>query len=362
MSENKRVFYAIEKAAIAPRGSTTFTSIRGLQNCNMTTNFNLQPVFEIGMISIYENIETIPTVEVTAQKLLDGYCPMFLLATQGAASPTLIARTSVDPCTMIFGVWPDTQSVASGTPVCYLNLSGLYINSVSYRLDTTSNAREDVTFTGNNKVWTIGNPTINDAAGPGANISLSNGNDQPLAIGGSGGVNRREHFILGYTANASRLPSQLPGVSSSGYVGLDAAGNYSCHLQSFAVSANFARDDIAELGRKGVFTKTPKLPIEVTCELVVHSTSGDVASMSEEGIYGTGYGKYNLINQTIFLRMAEGLALDLSDKNKCMSVAVGGGDTGGANQSSTYSFRNYNDLSVYHRNDVSSLGAPPGGW
>jgi hypothetical protein len=97
----------------------------------------------------------------------------------------------------------------------------------------------------------------------------------------------------------------------------------------------------------------------------MHSTSGDLISMQEEGLYGTGYGKYNLVDQEIVVRMAEGLVIDCGTKNKILTVGLTGGDTGGANQAVTYTFRNYNDMSVYHPQDPNAASAsfiPANGW
>jgi hypothetical protein len=62
---NKRLFFAVYQVGICPPGISTFTSahvIHGLQSVGLTTNFNLQQVFEIGQLEIYENIEQIPVI------------------------------------------------------------------------------------------------------------------------------------------------------------------------------------------------------------------------------------------------------------------------------------------------------------
>ena len=91
---NRRIFYACQAVGIASEGSTTFTPIRGLQSVGINTTFNLEQVFEIGMISIYENIENVPDVEVTLEKVLDGYPLIYHLATEDASSRTLVGRSN----------------------------------------------------------------------------------------------------------------------------------------------------------------------------------------------------------------------------------------------------------------------------
>ena len=53
----------------------------GVQSVGITTTFNLEQVFELGQLAIYENVEGTPDVEVTMSKVLDGYIPLFCLAT-----------------------------------------------------------------------------------------------------------------------------------------------------------------------------------------------------------------------------------------------------------------------------------------
>ena len=79
MATNNRVYYAIQQVGIAAgsRGNNNFTPVHGVQSVGITTTFNLEQVFELGQISIYENVEGTPDVEVTMSKVLDGYIPLY---------------------------------------------------------------------------------------------------------------------------------------------------------------------------------------------------------------------------------------------------------------------------------------------
>jgi hypothetical protein len=66
---NKRIFFGCYAAGIAPDGSSTFTPIHGLQTIGINTSFNLEQAFEIGQINIYQNIENVPDIEVTTEKV-----------------------------------------------------------------------------------------------------------------------------------------------------------------------------------------------------------------------------------------------------------------------------------------------------
>jgi len=51
-----------------------------------------------------------------------------------------------------------------------------------------------------------------------------------------------------------------------------------------------------------------------------------------------------------------GYAFDLGKKNRLSSVSYGGGDAGGGNATTTYSYTNFNDL------DVQQSGKAMPGW
>ena len=84
---NNRIFYACQAVAIAKTGeivnNTNIASgkaavMRGVQSVGVTSNFNLDQVFEFGQIQIYENVETVADVEVTCEKVIDGNRLLYL--------------------------------------------------------------------------------------------------------------------------------------------------------------------------------------------------------------------------------------------------------------------------------------------
>ena len=78
---NNRIFYACQAVAIEPQyvndnvltNAGVLAPLHGVQSVGINTTFNLEQVFELGQIQIYENIEGVPEVEVTLEKVLDGY-------------------------------------------------------------------------------------------------------------------------------------------------------------------------------------------------------------------------------------------------------------------------------------------------
>ena len=90
MSTNKRVFWACTAVSFCTHGlkvdnglvdTTGCTVAYGVQSVGITTNFNLEQVFELGQIQIYENVEAVPDIEITMEKVLDGEPLLYDLAT-----------------------------------------------------------------------------------------------------------------------------------------------------------------------------------------------------------------------------------------------------------------------------------------
>lgn len=367
MSSNNRIFYACQAVAISNEGDDalgTGDMVHGVQSVGVTTNFNLEQAFELAQIEIYENIEGTPDVEVTLEKVIDGYPLIYHMASTGivgTANSGLAARSDVK-CDLRLGIF-DAQSnnVASasdnsGNAEVEIYCSGMYISSVSYTIPVDGNATESVTLVGNNKTWLTGGDTkIQDG-----DVAAFNGTDAPKGLGSagaaSGGIQRREDVIL----SGCILPTVIQGVEGSSYGNaMNADGTPRIHIQNFTCSTDFGREDILELGRKTPYFRPANFPIEVTCEIEAITTSGDFVSAYEYGdssLYGTTASGNNLQDESIFMLTRCGLGLDLGNKNKLSSVSYGGGDAGGGNVSCTYSFSNFNQFDVQDRLNQGVIG------
>ena len=345
---NNRIYYAIQQVKVGTSGSKT--AIKGLQSVGITTNFNLEQVFELGQLAIYQNVEGVPDIEVTLNKVLDGYPLIYTLATENGSSvgsnlvavnPTLAgrqnARTDVE-----LSIFPDSQLAASGSsPVNVVTCSGMYVSSVSYTFPVDGNFTEDVTLVGNNKVW------------GGTTTGSFDNNDTPQS---STGVGRRQYINM----DESRFPTQIPGINSNGVNTTQGSGNgYNTHFQNITVNCDFGREAINELGTLAPYHRYVTFPVEVTSEFEVLAISGDMINATESGYYkgltGTSTGatvaceaRHNLLDQKIFLQTCEGTKIYLGEKNKLTSVNYTGGDTGGGNVTVTYSYTTYNDFVVAH--------------
>jgi len=400
---NQRVFYATQGVAVGDMGGTTLqdsparatvqdstdklTIVHGLQSIGVTTNFNLEQIFELGQLSLYENREDIPEIEVTFEKVLDGYSLIYHLGTNDATNATLSGRADARAdVRMVVGYATEDNIVAGSTNsgVAELYCSGMYVSSVSYTLATDGNFTESTTFVGNDKQWMTGqagepagvlvsaNGTINSAFS-----STVFSDDAPIGVGSS--VLRRENVIIGKdgkelgpvgSGNKFRtvVPNFIEGAQLndswgvSGTVGntLAQAGTGlstnstiikdggTLYLNSFSCSVDLGREAINQIGKRVPYYRYVSFPVDVTADLEVVAAGGDNIDAAEEA--------QNLSNHSIQIVMDDSTVIQLGNKNKTTSVSYGGGDAGGGNATITYSMTNSNDFVILHSGDP--LAAP----
>lgn len=357
---NNRIFYACQAVAISPcfTGGNTMVAVHGVQSVGVNTNFNLEQAFELGQIQIYENIEGLPEIEVTLEKVLDGYPLIYHLASPGAVTSSLVSRAK-ERCCVALGIYADDLDATSGNAPVEIYMSGMYFSNLSYTLQTEGNATESVTLVGNHKVWNTSNPKITSAV-----VALltdsGQGTDEPLALTNSqGGIQRRENVVMG----SCILPQSIYGVSQNSSPGnatqgASLTGAPLVHVQNCTISTDLSRENILELGRKAPYYRAPNYPVEVTCEFDVISVSGDFVSAYEEGkpaYVGTRNEGNNTAEETIKMVLQDGTIFNLGSKNRLASVTYGGGDAGGGNVSMKFSYSTYNELTVTHPEDPANL-------
>ena len=381
MSTNDRIFYATQAVGIQPHGDganvVPADMVHGLQSVGMNTNFNLEQAFELGQIEIYENIEGTPDVEMTLEKVLDGYdirlasqIPYIHWADIFVSTYEWDGRDRDD---IRLGIFPDNfNNVGAGTASAEAEVycSGMYVSSISYTLPVDGSATESVTLVGNNKVWLTNAASAVGTASGSRMIATAadpfDGTDSPAAKTAgtsdgaathSGGIQQREDVIM----SGSILPASIKGVVGANYAnGLDVTTlNNRVHLQNVSVSTDFSREDILELGRKTPYTRPATFPIEVSCEIEAITTSGDFVNAYEFGdsaLDTTADSGNNTSEENIFFCTRAGYGFDLGQKNRLASVSYGGGDAGGGNATCTYSYTNFNELDVQHYTENGYIG------
>lgn len=382
-STNPRVFYPMQGLAIGDMGATTVVDSwqpgdsaldgsgkliipHGVQSFNVTTNFNNEPIFELGQLSLYENYEEVPDIEISSEKVLDGYSLLYHLGTVSAVSPTLVGRANARAdIRAAIGLTTDTSVQSGNSAVAEMYASGTYLNSVSYSLTTEGNFTESVSFVGNDKEWIDGAGTTAVLASGGTIISAFStsvfGNDTPVGVNNS--VLRRQNVVVGTTGKTlgsgvvfrTVVPNFIPGVGA-GY-GIDSTGlGVNCgpiedgsgvYINSVSISADLGREQINQLGTKLPYFRYVSFPVEVSTDLEITATGGDNINAASNA--------QNLSNHSIQFVLDDSTVLSLGNKNKLTSVSYGGGDAGNGNVTITYSMSNQNDLVVLHSGDPIAM-------
>lgn len=385
---NNRVFYATQGVAVGDIGATgvqdpyqsrgaamsdltnEMAVVHGLQSIGVTTNFNLEQIFELGQLSLYENREDIPEIEVTFEKLLDGYPVVYHLSTVDATNPTLTGRGNARAdvrCVIGYDTEDQIRTGGNNSGVAELYCSGMYISSVSYSLPTDGNFTESTTLVGNDKQWFTGTDTggiLNDDNGLLDAVFDTNlfGSDAP--VGANSSVLRRENVVVGSagltfdgnTTFRTVVPDFIEG-TTTGATGVAGTGSNTgiqsncsiipdgggVYLNSFSCSVDLGRESINQLGKRGPYYRYVSFPVDVTTDIEVTAVGGDNIDAAEEST--------NLSDHSIQMVLDDSTVLQLGNKNKLTSVTYGGGDAGGGNATISYSMSNSNDFVVLHSGD-----------
>ena len=392
---NNRVYYAIQQVLFrknssgytdpdpTSEGGQHYTPARGVQSVGLSTTFNLEQAFELGQLAIYENVEGTPDIEVTMSKVLDGFPPLWILATSDQTDgPQLNKRCTSNNKTIVqLGIFDEALQSAGETgayPQAWCEMSGLYPTSISYNFPVDDNFSEDITLVGNTKIWGTGQTTstlgCTASYYPSGVSGFNSANEENPSY--SGGINRRQNMIFatganGQTSNATLitefnncdktvLPADIPGVYAVNNSGVKSP---ECHVQSISVSVDVAREELFQLGQKIAYARPLTFPIEVTSDFEVTTASGDLVNAIDScgGTTAECDEARNLANRGIRITTCEGLRIWLGKKNKLASVTYGGGDAGGGNATVTYSYQTFNDFTVLHSGDTIARGGSVAG-
>ena len=329
---NNRVYYAVQGVRLrGPSGTnvapknTGWDRVQGLQTVGINTNFNLEPIYQMGQLELYDNFEEVPDVEVSLNKVFDGF-PLIYQMAQGTGALVEIANNR---CGVQFAVFADTASASTGTPQTLLEIEPAYVSSATYTFSTDGTFTEDVTIVANDKTWTTpsswGDYTAADQSNDGLWLN------SPTGLG----IARRQQIKL----TDCVLPTG--GVDSTDYrKGGFAPGS---KINSVTITANLNREEIRTLGERTPFLRYINFPVEITAEFELTAASGDMVGLPANANEACANPKA-LENQAIKIALCDGTSFDLGRKNKLTTVNMAGGDTGGGNATITYSYTTYNDF------------------
>jgi hypothetical protein len=335
MGSAQRIYYPLHAVGFATLGTvlptgtmvaTGYRAAKGVQSLGINTTFNLEQVYQLGQLSLYDNIEQIPDVEITLEKILDGYALLQHLSTPIATASTLAGRYNDNRCQIAVAYYDQTLDHASGVPLSTVVMSGMYVSSIGFNIPVEGSMRETVSFTGNDKIWNF------TPSGVWTSGTRFTGSESPLA---PYGILQRDNVIMA----SSLWPKEIPGIDNGGINQTNGASGYSAHIQNVTINANLGRTSLFELGSKAPYFRYANFPVEITTaiELTSNERGDAVNALSTQD---------NLTNQTIKVVLNDGITIDLGSKNKLSSINKSGGETGGGNVTTTYNYSNFNDLKV----------------
>lgn len=345
---NNRIYYAIQAVKMKPcqtnDGGTSYTYagtervLRGIQSIGITSNFNLEQVYQLGQVELYDQVEEVPDIEVTLSKAIDGGRLVYNIAndgsTYGSSDGKNLSELTNRRCDLALGIWDDTRFITSGSATYYVVCTGMYVSAVTYNFVTDGNLSEDVTLVGNHKKW-----------------GLTSGGGITSFTSGIGTTAETKRIARRWSL--SRENTTLPSGTGGGIKGTWGSG---LHVNSMTLSTTLGREAINELGRRSPYYRYVTFPVEVTAEFEVTATEGDNVDADDfETQTGCEAAKAtNLRDHTIKVVVcdanvtpaATGYVIDLGTKNKLTSVNYTGGDTGGGNATVTYSYQTFNFFTV----------------
>lgn len=437
MVNNNRVYWAIEQVAIKdnaapPTGAVASLNSRefsngplasgldevgglwevprGLQSIGINTTFNLEQVFQLGQVELYEYSERQPDIEVTLSKAIDGTKPLFFMVTDPSQANDIVARTNNYRVDVALQIYPDSQFRATGRPQAIVTASGMYVSNISYTFPIDGFVTEDITLVGNDKIWgamvavsgqTAGNnggngaepivawPSESDGGNPNApegtpsGVFGHDGNTSALVEGGAaelaGGTDRFGVIVVGsgiqrreeVDIRRSVLPTDIPGIVQVNSSGIDAAyvnGGFGSQGPGTAAGTNQLiadanTDFIAEhiqtitvsfsVAREDIFELGSKRPFVKTPDFPLEATASFEVITAQGDLVDArsdiDCGPDNTSeSNTIILRTCDGLQVDLGDANRLTGVDLGGGEAGGDNMTATYNYSSYNVFNVSH--------------
>ena len=359
---SKRTYWAITALGTGPEGIvngtgvTTANFMKGVQSVGISTTFNLEQVFQLGQLEIYQDVEDIPDIEISIEKVIDDTALAYQAgvgqATEGGSVEKLadgdilklteIQNNKVDA---YITIQPDTAEAAGDTGTgktteSYVWCSGMYVSSASFSFPVDGNFTESVTLVGNHKKWYAGGATKKLVGAP---------TTTPDALH-TGDVSKRHNFQF------ESIPVSIqPAGATDGFRG-DAV------ITSVSISTDFGREKINHLGGKVPYHRYVTFPIEVTCDIEVvinDAMAQDVDALplrdqnSTEEIIKIAIWDDHIDNaggiSTAAATGDRNHLFDLGTKNKLSSITYGGGDTGGGNATYSYSYRNFNKMDITYK-------------
>jgi len=339
---NKRTYWAIQGLGTAAHGTgpsiTEYDYAPGIQSVGMSTNFNLEQIFQLGQLEIYQDLEEVPDIELTIERAMDEHALFYVRAVGhaevGGGTPydagiKTLTGTQNNRADVYFAVYSDGfENAGDVEPDAACYMSGMFCSSASFNFGTDGFFTESVSLVGESQIWNA--PGVGETFdGAPTSVDLH-----------TGAVSKRQHFRF---FDATQVPEPLATLDAD----LD-----DFKIPSISVSVDFGREQMFSLGQRQAYHRYVTFPIEVTCDIEAYVT--DVADMAvkvhaEDDNTSEQKIKFIVAAGPVDNLHAGGAVIhtfDLGEKNRLSSITWNGISTDGTNATITYSYRNFNKLDV----------------
>lgn len=308
---SNRIFYAVQAVSLtpafpdvspAPTGTGTIAS--GYQSVGINGTVDFEQIFELGRLDIYQNLEGVPSVEVTLERLLPK-------ASGASATPTIwqaiCGNSAVNAAVARPTLNMQVADDATFTAEAFVQCTGLYVSNYTVNFQIDGAMTESITLVGNHLNWATGSgPAIANGSAGSAFITNADA---------AGAIIRRQD-VTGCS----------PGALS--------------RLQSVSMSIDFSREDLFELGKKSPYYRAAGFPVETSAEFEYLATK-DVTGLTFTADQLTDATGDQTVNIT-----AGGKTFSIGTSARLNGTNYSGGDAGGGNASITYSYTGYNFFQV----------------
>jgi hypothetical protein len=380
MPSANRIYYAVQAVQMqavngpsidnSPEATSDFRSVFGVQSVGISTNFNLENVFQLGEFDQYDVLDDNPEIEVTLNKIIDYTDPLYVLACGGSSVSTTgknVLELGPRRCNVRLFVGSDiTNQNVTGTLGYVVKMTGMYLSSITYTFATDGNFTEEATLVGNNKVWYNNTDVL---------VSNAAADQVHPTPGTTTGFDNLRATGIARRWNLNLADSVLPTGTTSWDGGIvmpyDGTSLVVPHITNLTVSCDLGREPLFQLGSRAPYTRFINVPLEVTSEFEVIGTEHDVSASDFLKSSACAANTRNLQPREIYLRLcgpsaaggdaAKGMNFYLGKNNRLTSVNYSGGDTGGGNVTVTYSFTGYNTFYVNQGAKLTVSSAPYNG-
>lgn len=334
---SNRVYYAVQRATLCPctangandTSKTTAGYVSSLvQSVGITTSLEYEQLFELGRLQIFENVEGLPSIEVTLERAVGIY--------PGADSTTIDAftkdgtlwnvcandsaggtNTFTTAASRRFNIAMVTADDDSSNEVGSVSATGMYLSNYSLNIGVEGPATESVTLVGNSCEWQSGLLKLPSKGTYESGILTNTATPDSSASG----IIQRKHL-------------------TSASFGLGG-------LQSVSFSVSFDREDLLQLGNKFPYFKAAGFPVETTLELEsIADKDSKSFNFNERLDPNTGENKCDIGGKLSDASIKAGNRTFTFGTMNWTGTSKSGGDAGGGNQTITDSYVGYNSYSV----------------